>query len=70
MTKNLDLNTLNEVDLERIQGVGKQHAKDIINYRMRNGPFKSWEDLKKIQGFTTDMIDNLKLSGVSVGKVA
>jgi len=70
MTKNLDLNTLNEVDLERIQGIGKQHARDIINYRTRNGPFMSWEDLKKVQGFTTDMIDNLKLSGFSVGKVA
>lgn len=70
MTQNLDLNTLNETDLERIPGIGKQHAKDIINYRTKNGPFKNWDELKKVQGFTNDKIDNLKLDGVKVGKVA
>jgi competence ComEA-like helix-hairpin-helix protein len=70
MTKKLDLNTLNETDLERIPGIGKEHAKDIINYRSKNGLFKDWNDLKKVQGFTDDMVDNLKLDGVSLSKSA
>ena len=68
MTTNLDLNRVDETDLERL-GIERQHAREIINYRTRNGPFKNWEDLKKF-GLTNDMIDNLKLDGLYVGKVA
>lgn len=65
MTKNLNLNSVNETDLERL-GIEKKHAKEIINYRTRNGPFKNWDDLKKFE-LTNDMIDNLKLDGLYVG---
>jgi competence protein ComEA len=66
----LDLNTVNEPELERIQGIGKLHAKNIIDYRTKNGPFKSWDDLRKVQGFSNDMMETLKRYGVHVGRVA
>src|SRR5213594_2267571 len=44
--KNLDLNAATEQQLAVI--FGKDHAKQIMDYRTQNGPFESWEDLKRI----------------------
>ena len=67
MSKNLDLNTATDQELSGIQGIGKDHAKKIIEYRNQNGPFKSWEDLKRIPGMPGNMMDTLKRQGFSVG---
>ena len=68
MAKNFDLNRLNEIDLQRI-GIRKEQAIKIINDRAENGPFQNWDDLKRV-GFTDEMIDNLKLDGLRLDKVA
>ena len=67
MSKNLDLNTASEQDLTEIQGIGKDHAKKIIEYRNQIGPFKSWEDVKRIPGMPGNMMDTLKRQGCTVG---
>ena len=67
MSKNLDLNTATEQDLTGIQGIGKDHAKKIIEYRNQNGPFKTWEDFKRIPGMPGNMMDTLKRQGCTVG---
>jgi len=63
--KNLDLNIATEHELTVI--FGKDHAKKIVDYRNHNGPFKSWEDLKRIPGMLGTMLDTLKTLGCTVG---
>ena len=71
MTRNMDLNSVNQTDLENIQGVGKDNAKKILEFRQRNGTFKTWDDLKNIPGYSMEMVNSLKRSGFHIsGKVA
>lgn len=44
----IDINSANEEELDSISGIGKTRAEKIIEYREKNGPFKSPEDLKNI----------------------
>jgi competence ComEA-like helix-hairpin-helix protein len=67
MSKNMDLNTATEQQLTVIQGIGKDHAKKIVQHRLQNGSFKSWEDLKRIPGLPPHMSDTLKRCGFTVG---
>ena len=44
----VDLNTANQQQLESLKGIGPEKAKDIIEYRSKNGPFKTTEDIMKV----------------------
>jgi competence ComEA-like helix-hairpin-helix protein len=66
--KNLDLNTATEQELTFI--FGSDYAQKIVDYRNQNGPFKSWEDLKRIPGILGPMVDTLKRLGCTVGQKA
>ena len=70
MSKNMDLNTATEQELTVIQGIGKDHAKKIVQHRLQNGSFKTWEDLKRIPGLPPHMMDTLKRCGFTVGGAA
>ena len=67
MSKNLDLNTATEQELSGIQGIGRDNAKKIVEYRNQHGPFNSWEDVKKLPGMAGGMLDTLKRYGCTVG---
>ena len=67
MSKNLDLNTATEQELMGIQGIGKDLAKKIMDYRDQNGPFRSWEDLKRIPEMPFYTLDTIKRHGCTVG---
>jgi len=68
VSKNMDLNTATEQELMVIQGIGKDNAKKIVQHRLQNGSFKTWEDLKRIPGLPFHMLDTLKRCGFTVGK--
>ena len=68
MSKNMDLNTATEHELMAIQGIGKDNAKKIVQHRLQNGSFKTWEDLKRIPGLPFHMLDTLKRCGFTVGE--
>ena len=71
MSNNLDLNTVTEEELSGIQGIGKDNAKKIVEYRNHYGPFESWEDLKLFAGMSGAVVDTLKHHGCTVrGKAA
>ncbi len=43
----VDINSATKEELMKLDGIGETRAQKIIEYREKNGPFKSTEDLKK-----------------------
>jgi competence protein ComEA len=62
----VDLNTASQAELESINGVGPSKAQAIIEYRKKNGPFKSVDELDKVPGFGAKTVDAVRKQ-VSVG---
>ena len=66
----VDLNTANQQQLEAVKGIGPAKAKAIVDYRTKNGPFKSTEDVMKVPGIKEGIYNKIK-SEISVnGKAA
>lgn len=67
----VDLNTANQAQLEGVNGIGPAKAKAIIDYRAKNGAFKSVDDLDKVSGFGKATITKIKAEvSVSGAKAA
>lgn len=62
--KGVDLNSASEQELEKIGGLGQQRAKGIVEGR----PFRSWEEVRKLEGFSDKLVDDLKEAGATVGE--
>lgn len=62
----VDLNSANQAQLETVNGIGPVKAKAVIEYRTKNGPFKSVDDLQKVTGFGKVSVGKLR-SEVMVG---
>lgn len=56
----VNINTADEAALMAVKGIGKAKAKAIIEYREKNGPFKSLEELTKIRGIKAKSLSKLK----------
>lgn len=65
----VDLNTATVADLEKVKGLGPVKSKAIIEYRDKNGPFKSVDDLKGVKGIGAKTIEKLRPE-LSVGGAA
>ncbi|GHD55743.1 ComEA family DNA-binding protein [Jeongeupia chitinilytica] len=66
----VDLNTATEQQLEGLNGIGPTKAKAIVDYRTKNGAFKSPEDIMKVPGIKEGTFNKIK-GDISVGgKVA
>jgi len=56
----VDLNSADEAELMTVKGIGKAKAKAIIEYRQKNGPFKSVDDLTKVKGIKEKSLQKFK----------
>ena len=65
----LDLNSATAAELAALKGVGPVKSKAITDYRDKNGPFKSVDDLKNVKGFGAKTIDKLRTE-LTVGGAA
>jgi DNA uptake protein ComE-like DNA-binding protein len=60
--KGINLNTASEEELERVGGLGRERAQRIVS----NRPFRSWDDIKKIEGFSDTLVEDLRQAGAEV----
>jgi competence protein ComEA len=56
----INLNTASLAQLASLPGVGKKKAAAIMEYRTKNGKFKSVDDLVKVKGIGKKMLQKLK----------
>lgn len=63
----VDLNSADAKTLETLNGVGPAKAQAIVDYRSKNGSFKSVDDLEKVKGIGPALVaknrDNLSING-------
>lgn len=70
----VNINTATQAELETLKGVGPAKAKAIMEYRAKNGNFKTIDDIKKVKGIGDKTFDKLKadlsVNGASATKTA
>lgn len=56
----VNVNTATQEQLESLNGIGPAKAKAIIDYRQKNGGFKTLEDLDKVPGIGEGVLGKIK----------
>jgi len=64
----VDVNSASVEELMSVPGIGQVVAQRIVEFREKNGPYKSVDDLLKVQGIGEKSLAKLR-DHVSVGKV-
>lgn len=60
LPQKINLNRAEAWLLQALPGIGEGRARMIIDYRTRNGPFRSVDDLGKIEGFGKSIVDRVR----------
>ena len=61
----VNINTASKEEITSLKGVGDKRAQEIIDYRKKNGDFKSVDDLEKVPGIGPGIMKQIR-SQVSV----
>lgn len=56
----ISINSATKEELMNLPGIGESKAKDIINYREKNGPFENIEDITKVSGIGENIYAQIK----------
>src|SRR5229473_3758890 len=56
----VNINTATKEQLDALPGIGPVKAQAIVDYRTKNGPFKTLEDIKKVNGIGDATFDKIK----------
>lgn len=65
----VNINTASVAELDAVKGITPKKAAAIVEYRDKNGPFKSLDELKQVKGFGDKSIAKLR-NELSVGDTA
>jgi competence protein ComEA len=70
----INLNTATQQELESLKGIGPAKAKAILDYRTKQGPFKTVDELKNVPGIGDKTLEKLRkdisVSGKSTAPMA
>ncbi|MEY3746592.1 MAG: hypothetical protein RL194_51 [Pseudomonadota bacterium] len=64
----VDINSATVAELEAVNGIGPKKAQAIVDYRKKNGAFKSVDELENVKGLGKASIDKMR-ADLTVGKV-
>jgi len=64
----VNINTATKEELTTLKGVGEKRAQEIINYRTKNGPFKTVDDLEKVPGIGPGIMKQIRSEVTTTGK--
>ena len=64
----VNINTATKEELTSLKGVGEKRAQDIIDYRTKNGNFKSVDDLEKVPGIGPGLMKQIRPNVTTTGK--
>lgn len=64
----VNINTATQAELETLEGVGPVKAKAIVDYRKKNGAFKSVDELEKVDGIGAITLGNIRKDVTTSGK--
>lgn len=56
----ININTAGTEELMSLKKIGRKLAQRVIDYRSKNGPFRSSQDLKKVKGIGDKLLDIIK----------
>ncbi len=63
----ININTATKAQLDGLKGIGPAKAQAVIDYRTKNGPFKTVDDLEKVSGIgpatMKDLRDKITVAG-------
>ena len=57
----ININSATKEQLLKIPGIGEAKAKAIINYREKNGNFKTIEDIQNVEGIGSKLYEEIKI---------
>lgn len=64
----VNINTATEAELETLDGIGPAKAKAIVEYRKKQGGFKSIDELENVEGIGSKTLSNLRKDLSLTGK--
>lgn len=64
----VNINTATQAELETLSGIGPAKAKAIIEYRKKQGGFKSIDELENVDGIGSTTLKNLRKDLAVTGK--
>jgi competence protein ComEA len=64
----VNINTATKEELTSLKGIGDKRAQEIIDYRKKNGEFKSVDDLEKVPGIGPGIMKQIRSQVSTSGK--
>jgi len=65
----VNINTATKSELMTLNGIAEVKAQEIIDYRSKNGPFETIEDIMKVKGIGKATFEDIKTRIVVVDPV-
>jgi competence protein ComEA len=59
-TARININTASVDELDRLPGIGPAIAQRVVEYRAEQGPFRTVDELARVSGISSAMVDELR----------